>query len=66
MNVRWLPIDPPWLIVPFIGGVVLAAVVVSNEGSLVAMWAAALVAIGSGTIGLDRWYERRHPSRPRR
>ena len=36
-------------------------VVVSDEGSLVAMWAAALVAIGSGTIGLDRWYERRLP-----
>jgi hypothetical protein len=65
VNVRRLPIDPPWLIIPFVAGVVVAAAVVSNDGSFVLMWAGMLVSIAAGTFGLDRWYERNHPRPPR-
>jgi hypothetical protein len=60
-----IPIDPPWPIIPFIAAVVPAAAVVSNDGSLLLMWAAALVAIASGAFGLDRWCERNHLRPPR-
>lgn len=58
---RWLPLDPPWLVIPVIAGILLAAAVLSNDGSFLLMWLAAGIAIVCGTFGLDRWYERRHP-----
>jgi hypothetical protein len=61
VNVRRIPFDPPWLIVPYLGGTVLAAAVIANGGSVLLMWAIAGVAIVCGAIGVDRWYERRHP-----
>ena len=61
MNLRWIPFDHPWLIVPYLGGAVLAAAVISSGGSILLTWAVMAVAISCGIVGLDRWYERRHP-----
>jgi hypothetical protein len=65
VNVRRLPIDPPWLIIPFIAGVVPAAAMVSNDGSFVLTWAGALVALAAGAFGLDRSCERNRLFPPR-
>jgi hypothetical protein len=61
MNVRWIPLDPPWLLVPFLAGTVLAAFVIANDGRYLVMLAIAGVAIACGALGVDRWYEQRHP-----
>jgi hypothetical protein len=61
MNVRWIPLDPPWLLVPFLAGTVLAAFVIANDGPYLVMLAIAGVAIACGALGVDRWYEQRHP-----
>jgi hypothetical protein len=66
LNVRRIPLDPPWLIVPIIGGVPLGAIAGSNASwSILVVWGASAVAVACGTFGLDRWYARTHPRRPR-
>jgi hypothetical protein len=65
MKVRRIPFDPPWLIVPYLGGTVLGAAVISNGGSILLLWSVMAVAITCGIIGVDRWYEHRHKGRVR-
>jgi hypothetical protein len=40
---------------------VLAAFVIANDGPYLVMLAIAGVAIACGALGVDRWYEQRHP-----
>jgi len=66
VRMRRLPVDPPWLLVPILAGMVVASLSVLNESwSIAVLWAGAGPAILCATIGLDRWYERAHPRRPR-
>jgi hypothetical protein len=59
---RWIPFDPPWLIVPVVAGILLSAASVWNENwSVLVFWTGGVLSITCGTIGLDRWYEQRHP-----
>jgi hypothetical protein len=59
---RWIPLDPPWLIVPVIAGILLAAASVWNESwSIAVTYAGSILAGTPALIGLDRWYEQRHP-----
>jgi hypothetical protein len=62
VNVRWIPFDPPWLIVPVIAGILLGAASIWNESwSIAVTYAGWFVAFLPALIGFDRWYERRHP-----
>jgi len=66
VRMRRLPIDPPWLVVPVVGGMVVACLSVLNESwSVAVLWAGAGPAIAFATFGYDRWYERTHTRRPR-
>jgi len=62
VNVRRIPLDPPWLLIPVVAGLVLGIASVSIES-----WSIGFtylgIALGSppAAIGFDRWYERRHP-----
>jgi hypothetical protein len=59
---RRLPLDPPWLIVLVIAGMLLGAASVWNESwSIAVTYAGAILAGVPAVLGLDRWYERRHP-----
>ena len=63
---RRLPLDPPWLIVLVIAGMLLGAASVSNESwSIAVTYAGAILAGVPALLGLDRWLERNRP-RPRR
>jgi hypothetical protein len=66
MTMRRLPLDPPWLIVLVLAGMLLGAASVWNEGwSIAVTYAGAILAGVPALLGLDRWLERNHP-RPRR
>jgi hypothetical protein len=61
---RWIPFDPPWLVLPYLVGAVAAAALLANDLVLL-HWVTAAIAIVIGALGMERWYDRRHP-RPRR
>ena len=62
MNVRRIPLDPPWLIVPVVAGLLLGAASIWNESwSIAVTYAGSLIALVPALIGVDRWYEQRHP-----
>jgi hypothetical protein len=66
VNVRRLPLDPPWLLVPFVAGLALATASVSIESWSIAFTYLGIALAGVPTaVGIDRWLERTHP-RPRR
>jgi hypothetical protein len=66
VNVRWIPLDPPWLIVPVVAGILLGAASIWNESwSIAVTFGGWLLAFLPALIGVDRWYERTHPRRPR-
>jgi len=62
VNVRRIPIDPPWLLVPILAGTLLCVASVSIES-----WSIAVtylgIALGSVTaaLGIDGWLERNRP-----
>ena len=66
MNVRRIPLDPPWLLIPIVVGIALGLASVSIES-----WSIAFTYLGialggvPAAIGIDRWLERNRP-RPRR
>jgi hypothetical protein len=62
VNVRRIPLDPPWLIVPIPAGILLGAASIWHESWSIALtFAGWLLAFLPALIGFDRWYERRHP-----
>ena len=66
MNVRRIPLDPPWLLLPILAGLVLGVASVSIESWSIAFTYVGIALIsGPAAIGIDRWLERNHPRRPR-
>jgi hypothetical protein len=66
VKMRRLPVDPPWLALPIVVGMVVASLALLNESwSMAVLWAGAAVAIVCATLGVDRWLERHRPRRPR-
>jgi hypothetical protein len=62
MTMRRLPLDPPWLVIPVIAGLLLGAASIWNESwSIAVTYGGVILAVLPATIGLDRWYEQRHP-----
>jgi hypothetical protein len=65
VNVRRIPLDPPWLLIPILVGVAIGLASVSIES-----WSIAFtylgIALGAlpAALGLDRWYERSHRRGP--
>jgi hypothetical protein len=61
---RWIPLDPPWLILPVIAGILLSAASISNESwSIAVTYLGWLIAMPPAIIGVDRWLERRRSRR---
>ena len=66
MSMRRLPLDPPWLLVPILAGLVLGTASVSIESwSIAFTYLGIALSAGPAAIGIDRWLERNHPRRPR-
>jgi hypothetical protein len=63
MRMRWIPLDPWWLILTFLASIAGAAFVIGNEGSDLLVVAIAGPGIASTALGMDRWLERHHPQR---
>jgi hypothetical protein len=67
VSIRRLPLDPPWLLIPIVGGQLLAVASVWNESwSIAVTYLGMIIAISAGTFGVDRWYERNRRRRPPR
>jgi hypothetical protein len=63
---RRVPLDPPWLLLPILAGLVLGIASVSIESWSIALTYLGIALMsGPGAIGIDRWLERNRP-RPRR
>jgi hypothetical protein len=63
---RRIPLDPPWLLIPILAGIVLGMASVSIESwSIAFTYLGIVLAAGPADIGIDRWLERNRP-RPRR
>jgi hypothetical protein len=60
---RRFPLDPPWIVVPIVVCVILAASVGSNGGSgnWLLMFALTVIATVCLMFGVDRWFERYRP-----
>jgi hypothetical protein len=59
---RRIPLDPPWLVIPILAGVALGLASVSIESwSIAFTYLGIAIAALPAAVGLDRWYEQRHP-----
>jgi hypothetical protein len=67
VNVRRIPLDPPWLLIPILAGLVLGFASVSIESWSIAVTYLGCVLVGvPGALGIDRWLERNRPRSPSR
>jgi hypothetical protein len=63
---RHVPLDPPWLISFVIAGLPLGGASIWNESwSIAVTYTGSILAGIPAVFGLDRWYGRNHPRRPR-
>jgi hypothetical protein len=66
VNVRRIPLDPPWLLIPILAGIALGLASVSIESWSIALtYLGIALASGPAAIGIDRWLERNRPRRSR-
>jgi hypothetical protein len=66
VNVRRIPLDPPWLLIPILAGLALGTASVSIESWSIAFTYLGIVLSGvPAAFGIDRWLERSRPRRPR-
>ena len=62
MTVRRIPLDPPWLLVPILAGLVLGMASVSIESWTIGVTYLGIVLVGvPAAFGVDRWLARNRP-----
>jgi hypothetical protein len=62
VNVRRIPVDPPWLLIPILAGLALGFAWVSIESWSIAVTYLGCLLVGvPAALGIDRWLARNRP-----